>query len=718
MKSAGAERANPDDVSGLQASLNDSATRVSAIWITYLLFGLYLLVAAGTANHRQILLEEGLKLPALGTDVPLFWFFVLSPALFVLLHIYVLLQVLLLGRTALAYSKAVDRTTMAPQRNAIVRQRLANTLFAQLFAGSPRERRGWLGELLHGIAWITLVGGPVLIILALQVAFLPYHSSFATWTHRTLLLLELVIAFAYWPIVLDPERDLSWQRVSRDLRRVVTRPLRFAVISNLGPRAVPLTARRLLPALACLVAIWLSFFVFAFPGEPHINVLTFRELNDVDCDSSFIPHLDRLILKDVSVVDPQKHKHLFDLQSRPSFLRSWEGERTRSFAGRDLSCGVFEFADFRMTSFVESRLAGANLENARLDWAVMIRADLRNARLNGISMESINARQATFRDAKMAGSQLQRAVLKGTTFIGADVSLANLGGADFGSYFDSDDPKLAKPAQLQGINLSFSDIAGAFLDNAQLQGATLIQARLDGASLFGASLKAADLGAARLQGVNLSNADLSLTRFDGAYLQGALLKEAELDESVVAQSWLWQAREAQCAAALVSNPHFDAKIAKPSAYNRKDGAGKPNIVEDSPENREALISAVPEGDDYRPRDALKEALSKDDPAALRALMQACAHNIIGRRSLDTERRAKRIGLEVCQAPVSYRKAFAAGAIRSAINQERNPDDYRPSSVHPDYLAALAGELLPCVGSQLEQKDREELERRKSSTKGP
>jgi uncharacterized protein YjbI with pentapeptide repeats len=717
MKSALAKRANPDDVSGLQASLNDSATRVSTIWITYLLFGLYLLVASGTANHRQILLEEGLKLPALGTDVPLFWFFVLSPVLFVLLHVYVLLQVLLLGRTALAYSDAVDRTTAAPLRNATVRQRLANTLFAQLFAGSPRERRGWLGALLHGIAWITLVGGPVLIILALQAAFLPYHSSFATWTHRLLLLLELVIAFAYWPIVLDPERDLSWQRVRRDLMRVVTRPLRFAVVWNLGWRGIPLIARRLLPALACLLAVWFSLFVFAFPGEPHINVLTFRELSEVDCDNSFIPHLDRLILKDVSVVDAQKHKHLFDRRSRPSFFRSWEGERTRSFAGRDLSCGLFEFADFRMTSFVESRLAGANLENARLDSAVMVRADLRNARLSGTSMENINARQATFRDAKMAGSQLQRAVLKGATFIGADVSLANLGGADFGSDFAGLDPDLANRAQLQGINLSFSDVAGAILDNAQLQGATLIQTRLDGASLVGASLNAADLEAARFQGANLFGADLSLTRLDGAHLQGALLEKAKLDQSVVAGSSLWRARKAKCASAIVSNPRFDAKIAKPSAYNRKDGAGKPDIVEDSPENREALISAVPEGDDYRPRGTLKNALDEDDPAALSALVQDCVDNT-GQRSLDTERRAKQIGSEVCKSPSSYRKAFAAGAIRSAINQERNPADYLSSSNRSEYLTTLAGELLPCVGSQLEQKDREELERRVSSKKGP
>src|SRR5277367_307999 len=99
---------NPRDVEGLEKSLNDSATRVSTIWISYLLFGLYLLVTAGTASNKQLLLAEPVKLPALGTEVPLVSFFLLSPIFFVLLQIYVLLQTLLLGRTAQAYNRAVD----------------------------------------------------------------------------------------------------------------------------------------------------------------------------------------------------------------------------------------------------------------------------------------------------------------------------------------------------------------------------------------------------------------------------------------------------------------------------------------------------------------------------------------------------------------------------------------------------------------------------------
>ncbi len=204
--------ANPFDVEGLEKSLSDSATRVSTIWISYLLFGLYLLVTAGTATNKQLLLADPVKLPALGTEVPLVSFFVLSPIFFVLLHFYVLLQTLLLGRTARAYDDALNRTLTKPEQNAIFRERLANTIFAQIFAGAPREREGWVGRVLRGISWFTLVGSPILVLLTFQLAFLPYHSHEATWVHRALIFIEIVIAFTVWPAVINPAKEFAWYR--------------------------------------------------------------------------------------------------------------------------------------------------------------------------------------------------------------------------------------------------------------------------------------------------------------------------------------------------------------------------------------------------------------------------------------------------------------------------------------------------------------------------
>src|SRR5215510_6608513 len=100
------------DVSALERSLNDSATRVSTIWVSFLIFSLYLLNTAATVTHRQLFLPEPLKLPVLNIDLPLWGFFFLAPILFVILHVYVLLQVLLLARTAVAYNAAVERADL------------------------------------------------------------------------------------------------------------------------------------------------------------------------------------------------------------------------------------------------------------------------------------------------------------------------------------------------------------------------------------------------------------------------------------------------------------------------------------------------------------------------------------------------------------------------------------------------------------------------------
>src|ERR1043165_715514 len=106
---ADAGKIDPFDVEALERSLNDSATRGSTIWVSFLIFSLSLLTAATTVTHRQLFLAEPVKLPVLNIDLPLWGFFFLAPILFVILHAYVLIQVILLSRTAAAYSAAVAK---------------------------------------------------------------------------------------------------------------------------------------------------------------------------------------------------------------------------------------------------------------------------------------------------------------------------------------------------------------------------------------------------------------------------------------------------------------------------------------------------------------------------------------------------------------------------------------------------------------------------------
>ena len=356
---------DPFDVGALERSLNDSATRVSTIWVSYLIFALYLLIAAGTVTDRQLFLEEPLKLPVLNIDLPFFWFFVVAPMLLVLLHIYVLLQVLMLGRTAAAYNKTVNRLVHSASENALMRQRPVNTLFAQIFAGSPREREGWLGSLLRAMAWITLVPVPICVVLAFLFVFLPYHSHFATWTHRLLLFGELAVALLLWPLVLDARRDLNWRKLRRRVKRTAAIPHGLFSAKDLRKGDWQRLRLQTVPVVACISFVAISMSLGSFPGEPHVNLFTGNSPVAVQCDRWIIfQKFDRLVLLGVDVVDEEKFDKIEKFAASKG-QRPYEGKPTRSFRERDFSCAVFDFADLRRADFAGARLSGAKFHKRR-----------------------------------------------------------------------------------------------------------------------------------------------------------------------------------------------------------------------------------------------------------------------------------------------------------------------------------------------------------------
>lgn len=101
----------------------------------------------------------------------------------------------------------------------------------------------------------------------------------------------------------------------------------------------------------------------------------------------------------------------------------------------------------------------------------------------------------------------------------ADLRDANLQGADLRGVDLND-------ADLRGANLSCADLKSADLSCADLRGASLRRANLRGVDLRGA-----DLSCANLRGVDLSCANLSYANLRGADLSGVDLRGAALDFS-------------------------------------------------------------------------------------------------------------------------------------------------------------------------------------------
>jgi uncharacterized protein YjbI with pentapeptide repeats len=488
---------DPSDVEALEKSVNDSATRVSTIWISYLIFGLYLTISVGGVTHRQLLLEEATTLPVLNINLPLWRFYVLAPIFFVLIHFYVLLQVLLLARTTEAYNRAVERAEVTSEGDSSLRQRLANTLFAQLFAGSTRERQGLVGDALKLIALLTLAICPVLVLLAFQFKFLPYHSHFATWTHRLLILIDLTVVILMWPIVFDPKRDMDW-------RRSLRQP----------------------PLIACVMffILFVSLGIANFPGEPHLNVFTGNPIMKAQCERwALFAYFDRLDVPNVIVVDPERLTKI-EAAANARQLRASAREPMRDFRYRNLSCGNFEDADMRAVDFRGATLTGAILSGAQLKGANFEKADLEHAALLDASAED-----ASFSEAALNLAQLNSANMPNS---------------------------LMFQVQLQGARLQKTRMQGANLRYANLQAADLLGAELQGADLTGAKLQAASLEATQFQGADLTNAELGGADLERTQLQGTSLLRAVLTYSLIDHAFVWQAKGAICRDAYVTRTYL------------------------------------------------------------------------------------------------------------------------------------------------------------------
>jgi uncharacterized protein YjbI with pentapeptide repeats len=494
---------------------------------------------AGTATNKQLLLADPVKLPALGTEVPLVSFFVLSPIFFVLLHFYVLLQTLLLGRTARAYDDALNRTLKKPEQNAIFRERLANTIFAQIFAGAPHEREGWVGEVLRGISWFTLVGSPILILLTFQFSFLPYHSHEVTWVHRALIFIEIVIVIALtmWPAVINPAKEFAWYRFDLRFWRASLWPWRmsearqkydlkeawwrfvaafqaarakeqsppstekkgdakvlaYAIADRLKRFcgrlaaalrfALSMTQSRFFSQLAAVGVLAFSVFALSMPGEWHINLVTFRSLGSQAC-TRWIPGwlnldkrivVDRLVLKDVGIIDPDTFKKLQD--DAPENVKMYNGARSKDLSGRDFICGEFEGVDFRRAALENSHFDGSLITRSRFDGARMTGAFLNGAFLNGANLNIVKLDQAHLRTAKLYDATLKDVDLTDADLAGVDLSEATLAGVTFKS-----------GAKLSGANLSGLKTNDSVIDlsSAHLEGASFQYANLTKVSLAGA----------------------------------------------------------------------------------------------------------------------------------------------------------------------------------------------------------------------------------------
>ncbi len=194
-----------DDLEAIKKAVDDAAAVGGGLWLSYLFVLFYLAVAAGAVTHADLFFENPVKLPFLNIELPLLAFFFLAPILFLVVHAYTLVHLVMLTDKAKRFHQALydPERKVKPSTREAFQWQLPSNIFIQFLAGPANLREGLFGCALRAIAWITLVIAPVLLLLMMQIQFLPYHSLFIAWTQRIALLVDLILLWWLWRRVLS-----------------------------------------------------------------------------------------------------------------------------------------------------------------------------------------------------------------------------------------------------------------------------------------------------------------------------------------------------------------------------------------------------------------------------------------------------------------------------------------------------------------------------------
>jgi uncharacterized protein YjbI with pentapeptide repeats len=499
----------------LLEAVNRSSDSANAAWLIYMALMSYLLLTVAGVGHKELLLSSDVVLPILGVKIELTRFFIFAPILVVLLHVGLMGQLVQLARKTLEFAASIRMLETSDQRTHPLRLELNNFFFVQAIAGPERSRI--VGMFLHGMSWLTILALPVLLLLYIQLVFLPYHDVGITWVHRVALIADIALLVFIGMFM--------WRLETSFLRAFLRTSLHH-------PVSLLLTA-----GLLVAVALF-SIFVATIPGEAGEQSTAppgARQASDGDGRRVFGYTVQGLaegsllgfFQRNLNVTDTDL---VIDKDVTP-------GRPTLNLRGRDLRFARFDRTDLHQADMTGANLDGASLVGTDLRGVWMSCANLNalllsdshragqcasargtnlsKARLAEAKMVGVDMRSAKLDEARLEGAQLGHAILSGASFAsarleGADLSGAWLHGANF------------IVASLQGADLSGAKLEGADFTSATMQGASLALAGLEGASLRDAELEGANLAMGRLAGADLSGAKMQGSDMRGAVVWRAL----------------------------------------------------------------------------------------------------------------------------------------------------------------------------------------------------
>ncbi len=511
------------------AALAQSVRAARNGWLFLLSVLLFIIVTIASSSHADLLLNAKVKLPIVQVGVPVSLFFVMAPLLVLLVHADTLMRHFDLARKAHAASGLLPEN---------VRGNLPGYHLLQILLGESRH--GFARAAYHVFHWGALAAGPLLVLLFVQISYLPLHDPVWTSMHRYMTAADALLILLY--VFALNNRWMRWAA-----------------------------------GLMGGAAIVFSFLVATLPGG-DIEKFICRNVPRQWCPPVPFGTIDRGELWD-------NNRHAFlptawlfegDIDRATGRLNSWfsrnlviingglggkKGERL-NLRSRDLRYAILDGAnlagaDFTASNLTGARLSGANLRGAEFgcantgkrvpggrggnkpapkntvicaSWFLAHPAGSQScANLTGAGLSRADLTGARIGDAMLREADLSEAILPGTEFTSSCLFTADLSGANL-------EKSKIKNADMVGARLIKTKLKGAIIENTDLSLANLTQAdlrwarfsrsyfsRIDDAYVVidGKETFTATLFAAQLQGADLRCADFSNVAFLAADLTGA-----------------------------------------------------------------------------------------------------------------------------------------------------------------------------------------------------
>jgi uncharacterized protein YjbI with pentapeptide repeats len=587
-------------VDRLRSAADAAANDAEGSYLRFAVFGLYLAVVVGATTHEELLKGSVVTMPGLGVGLPIMGFYVLVPALFVLMHSSLLLQLSLVSGHVERLRAAIQDLPSDEERQ-LERALPPSSIISQFLFGAHRSSS--FGMIFAFV--ISLVLLPIGILTFVQVRFLPYHSEWVTGWHRVLILADLLVIWLLWPRIVraasaparaneadqEPALPRGWGEAlrrslaqARDVARQRRSSTTIVVIEKLAAWARNEAARfpRRLGRHPGLLAISLVTVVFVTSiatipesAEPVAASSGDPCEDDALADEARAPaaepveyagsdacrplliwrYFARVRLPVALVSAPPRIDYcltylLFEAPTTPlNMRRNLRVRNARLVPAEPSAADLRELGEREAWNQVGRGLdlKGRDLRFADFTGSDLRKSDLRGADLFGANLASAKLRYATAADVPVSEydgcSRALQVGVDGQTYCRTRISDAKLQAADLR------DASFWRTA-MERADLSYGKLERAVLDHADLAGGDLQYADLRGARLFGARLDDAKLSQARLDGANLScawarNADLEAAELPMAVLLKARLEGAKLRDAGLEGAYLAQARLSQ-----------------------------------------------------------------------------------------------------------------------------------------------------------------------------